>query len=40
MNITHLQRRVVCVPFHPGILSPPEYGELMPGYPKPLGERL
>lgn len=40
MKITHLERRSVVVPFLPGILSPPEYGELMPGYPKPLGERL
>ncbi|MCZ6678543.1 MAG: mandelate racemase/muconate lactonizing enzyme family protein [Candidatus Poribacteria bacterium] len=39
MKITHLERTVVCVPFVPGILSPPEYEEFTASYPGPLGQR-
>ena len=39
MKITHLERTVVCVPFLPGILPPPEYEEFTESYPAPLGER-
>ena len=39
MRITHLECTVVCVPFLPGILSPPEYEEFSPSYPASLGER-
>ena len=39
MKITHLERAVVCVPFLPGILPPPEYEEFTESYPAPLGER-
>ena len=39
MKITHLERTVVCVPFLPGILPPPEYEEFSESYPAPLGER-
>ena len=39
MKITHLERTVLCVPFLPGILPPPEYEEATPGYPEPLGNR-
>ena len=39
MKITRLERTVVCVPFLPGILSPPEYEEFTPAYPASLGER-
>ena len=39
MRITHLERTVVCVPFLPGILPPPEYEEFTGSYPAPLGER-
>ena len=39
MKITQLERTVVCVPFLPGILPPPEYEEFTESYPVPLGER-
>ena len=39
MKITKLERTVVCVPFVAGILSPPDYEELTPAYPQPLGQR-
>jgi muconate cycloisomerase len=39
MKITRLERTVVCVPFLPGILSPPEMEIFTPAYPAPLGER-
>ena len=39
MKITRLERTVVCVPFLPGILPPPEYEEFSESYPAPLGER-
>ncbi|MYE91242.1 hypothetical protein F4X33_19860, partial [Candidatus Poribacteria bacterium] len=39
MRITQLERTVVCVPFLPGILPPPEYEEFTKSYPAPLGER-
>ena len=39
MKITQLERTVVCVPFLPGILPPPEYEEFTESYPSPLGER-
>ena len=39
MKITKLERTVCCVPFHPGILPPPEYDEPAPGYPAPLSAR-
>ena len=38
MKITHLERTVVCVPFLPGILPPPEYEEFTGSYPAPLGK--
>lgn len=39
MKITRLERTVVCVPFLPGILSPPEYEEFNAAYPGPLSQR-
>ena len=39
MKITRLERTVVCVPFLPGILSPPEYEEFNAAYPAPLSQR-
>lgn len=39
MKITRIERTVVCVPFLPGILSPPEFEEFTPAYPEPLSER-
>lgn len=39
MKITRLERTVVCVPFLPGILSPPEMEIFTPAYPAPIGER-
>ncbi len=39
MKITHLERTVVCVPFLPGILPPPDRDVFTPAYPAPLGER-
>ncbi|MCC7263949.1 MAG: mandelate racemase/muconate lactonizing enzyme family protein [Candidatus Latescibacteria bacterium] len=39
MKITRLERTVVCVPFIPGILSPPEMEIYTPAYPGPISER-
>lgn len=39
MKITRLERTVVCVPFLPGILSPPELEIFTPAYPAPISER-
>ena len=39
MKITRLERTVVCVPFIPGILPPPDYEEPTPGYPEPVDKR-
>ena len=39
MQITGFERTVVCVPFFPGILPPPDFEEAMPGYPAPLDQR-
>ena len=39
MKITRLERTVVCVPFIPGILSPPEMELYTPAYPGPISER-
>ena len=38
MKITRLERTVVCVPFLPGILSPPEMELYSPAYPAPISE--
>ncbi|MEW6754705.1 MAG: mandelate racemase/muconate lactonizing enzyme family protein [Candidatus Latescibacterota bacterium] len=39
MRITRIEHIVVCVPFRPGILPPPEQDVFSPAYPAPLGER-
>jgi len=39
VKITRIERTVVCVPFLPGILPPPEFEEPTAAYPQPLGER-
>ena len=39
MKITRVERTIVVVPFIPGILSPPDYEDVFPGYPEPLSHR-
>ena len=39
MKITRIERTVVCVPFVPGILSPPDYEEFSASYPEPISRR-